>query len=83
MYSGKSPHAARLSRDTLERISHLVGIFKALGILLPRHEAADAWMKRANDASLFKGQSALEYVLSGTLEDLIAVRRYLDAQRGW
>lgn len=79
----KSPQAARLSRDTLERISHVIGIFKALGILLPRHEAADAWMKRPNDAALFKGRPALEFVLSGSLEDLIAVRRYLDAQRGW
>lgn len=79
----KSPAAARLSRDTLERISHVVGIFKALNVLLPRTEAADAWIKRPNEASLFKGRSALDVLLGGSVEDLIAVRRYLDAERGW
>lgn len=79
----KTPAAARLSRDTLERISHLVGIFKALNVVLPRNEAADAWVKRPNGAALFKGRSALEYMLGGNIEDVIAVRHYLDAQRGW
>lgn len=79
----KTPAAARLSRDTLERISHVVGIFKALNILLPRSEAADAWIKRPNNAALFKGRTALDYMLGGNVEDVIAVRHYLDAQRGW
>jgi hypothetical protein len=79
----KNPKAARLSADTLERISHLIGIFKSINVLLPRAEAADAWMRRANHAPLFKGRSALDYVLSGRFEDLIAVRHYLDAMRGW
>lgn len=79
----KAPAGARLSRDTLERISHLIGIFKALNVVLPRNEAADAWVKRPNGAALFKGRSALEYMLNGNIEDVIAVRRYLDTQRGW
>ncbi|HET7815096.1 MAG TPA: MbcA/ParS/Xre antitoxin family protein [Candidatus Baltobacteraceae bacterium] len=79
----KHPQSARLSPDMLERISHVLGIFKSINVLLPRHEAADAWIRRSNDASLFKGRSALEYVLSGRFEDLVAVRRYLDAMRGW
>ncbi|HLI95684.1 MAG TPA: MbcA/ParS/Xre antitoxin family protein [Candidatus Baltobacteraceae bacterium] len=79
----KNPKTARLSADTLERISHLVGIFKSINVLLPRAEAADSWMRRSNDAALFKGRSALDYVLSGRFEDLIAVRHYLDAMRGW
>lgn len=79
----KRPQSARLSPDMLERISHVLGIFKSINILLPRHEAADAWIRRPNDASLFKGRSALEYVLSGRFEDLVAVRRYLDTMRGW
>jgi hypothetical protein len=36
-----------------------------------------------NDAPLFKGRSALEYMLSGRFEDLVAVRHYLEAMRGW
>jgi uncharacterized protein (DUF2384 family) len=79
----KNPHAARLSRDTLERISHVLGIFKSLNVLLPRHEAADTWIRRPNNAPLFKGRTALEYLLSGRFEDLVAVRHYLDAMRGW
>jgi Protein of unknown function (DUF2384) len=79
----KAPHAARLSHDTLARISHLLGIYKALNLLLPRAEAADTWVRRPNDAPLFKGRSALDYMLGGEFEDIAAVRRYLDAERGW
>src|SRR5437016_2904952 len=42
-----------LSPDTLERISYLLGIFKALHILLPNESAADAWIKKPNAATLF------------------------------
>jgi hypothetical protein len=79
----KNPRAARLSRDTLERISHVLGIFKSLNVLLPRHESADTWIRRSNNAPLFKGRTALDYMLSGRFEDLVAVRHYLDAMRGW
>ncbi|MGZ3496933.1 MAG: antitoxin Xre-like helix-turn-helix domain-containing protein [Vulcanimicrobiaceae bacterium] len=79
----KSPASARLSRDTLERISHIVGIFKSINIILPRPEAADAWVKRPNSAALFKGRSALDYMMRGNFEDVVAVRRYLDDARGW
>jgi hypothetical protein len=79
----KAPQTAHLSHDTLARISHLLGIYKALNLLLPRAESADAWVRRPNDAPLFKGRSALDYMLGGEFEDIAAVRRYLDAQRGW
>jgi hypothetical protein len=79
----KAPHSARLSHDTLARISHLLGIYKALNLLLPRAESADAWVRRPNDAPLFKGRSALDYMLGGEFEDVAAVRRYLDSERGW
>jgi hypothetical protein len=79
----KAPQSARLSHDTLARISHLLGIYKALNLLLPRAESTDAWVRRPNDAPLFKGRSALEYMLGGDFEDIAAVRHYLDTQRGW
>ena len=79
----KAPYTAHLSHDTLARISHLLGIYKAVNLLLPRAESADAWVRRPNDAPLFKGRSALDYMLGGEFEDIAAVRRYLDAQRGW
>lgn len=71
-----------LPKDTLERISYVLGIYKALQILLPDEKAADAWVKRANAAPLFSGRSALDRMLSGQVADLFVVRQYLDAQRG-
>jgi hypothetical protein len=77
------PEGARLSRDALERLSYIFGIYKALQTLLPRPEAADGWVHRPNAAPPFQGGSALERMLSGNVADLYVVRRYLDAQRGW
>jgi Protein of unknown function (DUF2384) len=71
-----------LSRDTLERISYILGIYKALHILLPNDQAADTWVKRSNTAPLFGGKSAMDRMLSGRVSDLYVVRQYLDAQRG-
>jgi uncharacterized protein (DUF2384 family) len=72
----------RLPRDTLERISYLLGIYKALQLLLPDTRAADEWIRRPNEAPLFGGRSALDRMLSGNVADLYIVRQYLDAQRG-
>lgn len=72
----------RLPRDTLERLSYLLGIYKALQLLLPEAAAADAWLHKANTAPLFEGKPALERMLSGNVADLYLVRQYLDAQRG-
>ena len=77
----KDPNAT-LPKDTLERISYILGIYKALQILLPDEKAADEWVRRPNAASLFGGQSALDRMLSGQVADLFVVRQYLDAQRG-
>ena len=71
-----------LSRDTLERVSYILGIYKALQILLPNEQAADTWVRRPNRAPLFGGRSALDRMLSGKVSDLYVVRQYLDAQRG-
>ena len=74
--------ARRLGRDVLDRISYLLGIYKALNILLPSPQAADEWVKKPNAAPMFQGQSALDRMLGGGLVDLADGRRYLDAQRG-
>jgi hypothetical protein len=78
----KQPETAQLGRDTLERISYILGIYKALQILLPEEQAADAWIKRPNSAPPFGGRSALDRMLSGNVADLYVVRQYLDAARG-
>lgn len=71
-----------LPHDVLERISYLLGIYKALEILFPDPAQADGWVKRANEAPVFGGQSALQRMLGGQVADLFVVRQYLDAQRG-
>lgn len=74
--------AARLSKDTLDRVSYLMGIYKSLNMLLPTQRASDDWARKPNNAPLFNGQSALDRMLAGSIVDLADVRRYLDAQRG-
>ena len=71
-----------LPKDTLERISYVMGIYKALQILLPDEEAADEWVKQPNLAPPFSGRSALDRMMSGQVVDLYLVRQYLDAERG-
>lgn len=78
----KERAAARLSNDVLERISYVMGIYKALHILLPDAAAADGWPKKPNAAPLFNGHSALDTMRGGRVVDLADVRRYLDAERG-
>ena len=78
----KNPERASLPKDTLERISNLLGIYKSLQILFPDPGAADAWIRKPNAAPMFAGRSALQRMLGGNVSDLNAVRRYLDAVRG-
>lgn len=82
LYSWKSGRVAKISADTIERISYMLGIFKAINILLPDQVQADAWMRAPNAAALFGGRSALDRMTSGNVADLFVVRQYLDAQRG-
>ena len=81
-YKWKREQDGSLGRDTLERISYLLGIWKDLQILFPDPAQADAWLRKPNTAPLFGGHSALERMLSGNVADLFVVRQYLDAQRG-
>lgn len=81
-FAWKREGARDLPKDTLERISYLLGIFRALEILLPDPRAADAWVRKPNAAFPFRGQSALQRMLSGNVADLYVVRQYLDAQPG-
>jgi len=81
-FKWRREQAPRLPQDTLERLSYLLGIYKALQILLPDAGAADAWVRKPNSASPFSGRSALDRMLSGQVADLYVVRQYLDAERG-
>src|ERR1700680_4214807 len=71
-----------LPRDVLERISYVLGVYKALHTLFPDDRAADSWVHRPNTAPMFGGKPALERMLHGNVGDLYIVRQYLDAMRG-
>ncbi|MDB4876760.1 MAG: hypothetical protein JWM41_3206 [Gemmatimonadetes bacterium] len=76
----KKSAPATLPPDTLERLSHVFGIYKSLQIVLPGPAAA-TWVHRPNDAPLFGGRTALEMMLGG-VAGLFLVRAYLDGERG-
>jgi len=74
-----------LSRDVMERLSLLLGIYKAYKLVVPsnRPDVAGAWFKQSNKHELFQGCSVKEYLLKmGTMNAMYTVRRYLDAARG-
>lgn len=79
-FQWKAGRIGRVPHDVVRRISWLLGIWKAVQILLPQSERADAWMRRPND--LLGGQSALERMLGGDVSDLAEVRAVLDHARG-
>lgn len=82
-YRWKRDRTGALSNDVLERISYVLGIYRALHILFAAPAQADGWVKRANAAAVFAGSSALDRMIAGQVADLYVVRQYLDAQRGW
>jgi uncharacterized protein (DUF2384 family) len=69
-----------LPNDTVERISHILTIWKALQILFTVEERAIRWLRRPNE--FFDGKAALDIMLDGRVADIYKVRQYLDAQRG-
>lgn len=68
------------SADLLARAGHLLGIHKALRILFPHDRAlAYRWVRTPNRR--FGERAPLEVMKQG-FEGLLAVRRYLDFERG-
>jgi len=76
----KAERDAKLSLDQLERVSHLLGIYKSLQVLLPR--TANQWVRLPNAHPIFGGRPALNLLLEGGITALHRVRLHLDAQRG-
>ena len=80
LQSWKAGDVQELDPDTLDRISYVFGIVRAINTIFPERERADAWMRAANTAPLFGGGTALERMCRGTIADLDAVYRYLNAE---
>ena len=70
-----------LDTDRLQRISYLVGIFKALNVLYSE-KLANAWIRLPNSNRIFGGLTPLAYMMKGGLPAMQTVRRLLDARRG-
>jgi len=71
-----------LGVDVLTRISAVLGIHSALGILEQDEASGIAWLRRPHGALSFGGQPPMDLVAGGTLDGLMVVRRFLDAARG-
>ena len=68
------------SADLLARAGHLLGIHKSLRIMFPHDlDLAHRWVGAPNRR--FGGRAPLEIMKQG-YEGLLAVRRYLDFERG-
>jgi len=68
------------SRDLLDRAGHLLGIHKSLRLLFPHdRDLAYRWMTQPNRTL---GERPVDLIVERGFEGLLAVRRYLDFQRG-
>ncbi|MBR9793034.1 MAG: DUF2384 domain-containing protein [Gammaproteobacteria bacterium] len=76
-YHWKNGEVSNLPNDTLERISYILGIYKALTTLFSTGKQANQWPLKRNKA--FNHESALDVMLKGSITHLREVRRFLDA----
>ncbi len=68
------------NRDLLDRAGHLLGIHKSLRVLFPHdRDLAYRWMTQSNRRM---GVRPIDLIINRGFEGLLAVRRYLDFQRG-
>ncbi|XKM43914.1 antitoxin Xre/MbcA/ParS toxin-binding domain-containing protein (plasmid) [Rhizobium ruizarguesonis] len=74
--------AFTLDVDTLTRISAVLGIHQALGVLFSDERAGVAWLRTPHRALVFSGHPPLDIVTNGTQDGLMTVRRFLDGARG-
>src|ERR1700735_1817584 len=74
--------AFTLDVDVLARISAVLGIHQALGILFPSERLGAEWLRTAHNAVVFGGRPPLDLVTSGSQDGLLSVRRFLDGARG-
>ncbi len=68
------------SRDLIDRAGHLLGIHASLRVLFPQDlELVNSWMTTLNHRL---GVRPVDLIIERGFEGLLAVRRYLDFERG-
>lgn len=80
LHTWQAGDVKQVPEDTLTRLSFVLGIYKAINILLPDPERADAWFWKPNHAPFLNGQCAMQRMLSGDVGDLQTMRQYLDSE---
>ena len=73
------PQPRELTRDQMERLSYVIGIYGGLHAILGKSPLAQDWLHRPNED--FGGAPPLARMLAGNVGDLVDVRRYVDAWR--
>lgn len=77
----KKGHPLADNTDLIRRVGHLLGIHKSLRILFPHdRDLAYQWVRRPH--AIFQGQAPVELMVEHGYEGILAVRRYLDFERG-
>jgi hypothetical protein len=72
-----------LSKDQLDRLSYLLGIYAAIRVIFPHsEESRNQWVSRANTAHLFGGRSPIEIMRSGMI-GLYQTFAHLSTARAW
>ncbi len=78
-YRKGSPFAD--NQDLLDRAGHLLGIHKSLRLIFPHNKnLAYRWISQPNKR--FENKSPLAIMKERRFEGLLAIRRYLDFERG-
>jgi len=81
--TGITKRTIKLDRDKRERVSYLLGIYKALRLLFDDSAQALSWVNRENELSPFNGKTPRDYMLEGSIVRLAEVRKFLDFWRGY
>lgn len=80
-FASLEPEGADAShRETLERVSFIIGIYIALHTIFPNAQQANSWVRRTNNAPFLNGATALEHMCSGKVGALASVRQHLESQ---
>ena len=84
-YRWKRGEVGAVGLDLLERLSHLLGIHRALHTLFPDADHADDFVRRPSPLPPFDGVAPLTLLLGGAVSDLYVVRQALGARvhAGW
>jgi hypothetical protein len=84
-YRWKRGAVGAVGVDLLERLSHVIGIHRALHTLYPDAAYADDFVRRPSPLPPFDGAAPLTLMLGGAVSDLYVVRQALAARAhaGW